>query len=114
MRYNTQDWKGSFINDIIKDSNYNSYLELGVSLGESWKRIFCKNKVGVDNDHMVSQYFDGVICATTDEFFKTSKLKFDLIYIDASHEKNQAYKDFKNSYNSLNTGGIIIFHDIIL
>ena len=45
MRYNTQDWKGSFINDIIKDSNYSSYLELGVAVGESWKRIFCKNNI---------------------------------------------------------------------
>ena len=112
MKYNTNDWKGFLINDLITDLNYQSYLELGVSLGESWNRITCDKKIGVDNDINVTNKFDGVIHSTTDDYFLNNNDKFDLIYIDALHEKNQVYKDFKNSFNSLNDSGIIIFHDI--
>jgi predicted O-methyltransferase YrrM len=108
MKYNTHDWKGFLINDLISDLNYKSYLELGVSVGESWKLIYCENKIGVDNNINVANEFDGVIHATTDDYFLNNKDKFDLIYIDALHEKNQVYKDFKNSFNSLNDSGIII------
>ena len=112
MKYNTHDWKGFLINDLISDLNYKSYLELGVSIGESWKLISCENKIGVDNNINVANEFDGVIHATTDDYFLNNKDKFDLIYIDALHEKNQVYKDFKNSFNVLNDSGVIIFHDV--
>lgn len=112
MKYNTHDWKGFLINDLISDLNYKSYLELGVSIGESWKLISCENKIGVDNNINVANEFDGVVHATTDDYFLNNQNKFDLIYIDALHEKNQVYKDFKNSFNALNDSGIIIFHDI--
>ena len=112
MKYNTHDWKGFLINDLISDLNYKSYLELGVSVGESWKLISCENKNGVDNNINVANEFDGVIHATTDDYFLNNKDKFDLIYIDALHEKNQVYKDFKNSFNVLNDSGVIIFHDV--
>lgn len=112
MKYNTHDWKGFLINDLISDLNYKSYLELGVSIGESWKLISCENKIGVDNNINVANEFDGVVHATTDDYFLNNKDKFDLIYIDALHEKNQVYKDFKNSFNVLNDSGVIIFHDI--
>lgn len=112
MKYNTHDWKGFLINDLISDLNYKSYLELGVSVGESWKLISCENKIGVDNNINVANEFDGVVHSTTDDYFLNNQNKFDLIYIDALHEKNQVYKDFKNSFNALNDSGIIIFHDI--
>ena len=112
MKYNTHDWKGFLINDLISDLNYKSYLELGVSVGESWKLISCENKIGVDNNINVANEFDGVIHSTTDDYFLNNKDKFDLIYIDALHEKNQVYKDFKNSFNVLNDSGVIIFHDV--
>ena len=112
MKYNTHDWKGFLINDLISDLNYKSYLELGVSVGESWKLISCENKIGVDNNINVANEFDGVVHSTTDDYFLNNQNKFDLIYIDALHENNQVYKDFKNSFNALNDSGIIIFHDI--
>jgi hypothetical protein len=113
MRYLTHDWKGFFINDIIKEFEFKSYLELGVSIqGESWKRINCLNKIGVDSDRKVSQIFPEVINTTTDFFFQNTSSKFDLIYIDACHEKHQVYRDFQNSFEHLNENGIIIFHDI--
>ncbi len=112
MKYTTHDWKGYFINDLISDLNYKYYLELGVSVGESWKLISCENKIGVDSNINVANEFDSVLHSTTDDFFLKNNNKFDLIYIDALHEKNQVYKDFKNSFYALNDSGIIIFHDI--
>ena len=48
---------------------------------------------------------------TSDEFFKTNKLYFDLIYIDGDHEYKQVLKDCKNSWRILNKNGIMIFDD---
>lgn len=110
--YGTETWKGYFINNLIKDLNYTNYLELGVASGETWNQVFCKNKVGVDIDQNIK--IPGVIIETTDEYFKTTvkRSKFDLIYIDSYHEKNQVKKDFYNSWKCLNPGGLVVFHDI--
>lgn len=48
---------------------------------------------------------------TSDKFFEINKEKFDLIYIDGSHEMEQVYKDISNSWACLNHNGIIICDD---
>lgn len=112
--YGTDEWKGYFINNLINDINYSSYLELGVYVdGASWYQVSCDKKVGVDNNPNVN--IEGVIPVSTDEYFDSvidEDTKFDLIYIDAYHEKNQVKKDFFNSWKHLNPGGIILMHDI--
>lgn len=111
--YETEEWKGYFINNLIKDLNYKSYLELGVAAGESWHQITCENKVGVDNNPDIR--FPGVLLCTTDQYFDhfiDESIKFDLIFIDAYHEKNQVKTDFYNSWDHLNPGGMILMHDV--
>jgi hypothetical protein len=111
--YGTEEWKGYFINNLIKDLNYSSYLELGVAAGESWHQIKCNKKVGVDNNPNIK--IPGVVLSTTDQyfdFFIDEDVNYDLIYIDAYHEKNQVKKDFYNSWDHLNPGGMIIMHDV--
>jgi len=106
-------WRGEFFNKIIKELNYSSYLELGVSTGECcWNIVECDRKVGVDSNPTLD--IPNVICTTTDEYFASldNNVKFDLIFIDAYHEKYQVYKDFCNSLNHLTPNGIIVFHDI--
>ena len=44
----------------------------------------------------------------SDSFFKTNNIFFDFIYIDGSVEKNQTYKDIKNSFMFLKNNGLII------
>ena len=44
-------------------------------------------------------------------FFLNHKEKFDVIYVDGSHEADQVYKDIKNSWNILNINGILICDD---
>jgi len=48
---------------------------------------------------------------TSDNFFANNNEKFDIIYIDGSHEAFQVYKDINNSWNSLNINGLIICDD---
>jgi hypothetical protein len=112
--YGTENWKGYFINEVIKDLKYSSYLELGVYVdGASWHQITCDKKIGVDNNPNVN--IEGVIPVSTDEYFESvisEDTRFDLIYIDAYHEKNQVKRDFFNSWKYLNPGGIILMHDI--
>lgn len=106
-------WRGHFFNKLIEKLNYSSYLELGVSGGQyCWNLVNCKSKVGVDANPNLN--IPGVICSYTDQYFSTldENVKFDLIYIDAWHEKYQAYRDFSNSINHLTDRGIIIIHDI--
>ena len=111
--FNNRYWRGILFNKIIKELSYSSYLELGVSTGEyCYNMIDCKNKYGVDVDTNIN--LPNVFRCYTDEYFKflDGNVKFDLIYIDAYHEKYQAYKDFYNSIDHLNGNGMIIFHDI--
>ncbi len=106
-------WRGHFFNKLIRELNYSSYLELGVSSGHyCWDVVRCPNKVGVDSNPNLN--IPGVVCSTTDDYFKNldSNVKFDLIFIDAFHEKYQVYKDFCNSLLHLNPGGAIIMHDV--
>tara|TARA_R100000951_G_scaffold82238_1_gene69919 strand:- start:3741 stop:4091 length:351 start_codon:yes stop_codon:yes gene_type:complete len=44
-------------------------------------------------------------------FFEKFKHKADMIFIDADHKYESASRDFKNSLDILNTGGVIIMHD---
>lgn len=110
--YDTYDWKGHFLNDLIEKFVFTSYLELGVAQGETWKNVNCELKEGVDSNSSVS--FDNVVISTTDDYFSNldKSKKFDLVFIDACHEKNHVKMDFFNSFKYLNKNGIIVFHDI--
>lgn len=110
--YTIRNWRGRFINNLIKNLGFTSYLELGISVGECWKEIELENKVGIDTWVQIED--NRVISTTTDEFFNLldSSKKFDLVFIDADHEKNQVFKDFCNSYENLSEDGIILLHDI--
>lgn len=101
-------WKGRFINNIINDGKYENYLELGVAAGESWYEISCKNKIGVD----VYPRFNPIRQSTTDNFFISNTEKFDVIFIDACHEKIHVMNDFINSLSVLSDNGIILLHDV--
>jgi hypothetical protein len=111
-KYTSHEWKGEFINDLVRDLGYRSYLELGVDSGTTWNQISCDVKVGVDSNPSVQMPF--VIISSTDSYFASinKEVEFELIYIDAYHEKNQVKKDFFNSLSHLKRGGVIILHDI--
>ncbi|MES2395658.1 MAG: class I SAM-dependent methyltransferase [Bacteroidota bacterium] len=51
---------------------------------------------------------------TTDVYFNqlSKTAKFDVIFIDADHSYEGVKKDYDNSLNHINKGGLIIFHDV--
>ena len=99
----------AFINKAIQKYNNCKYLEIGVDNNEVFNTIPLpiKNKIGVDPVR------GGRRRITSDEFFKTNNIKFDVIFIDGLHEYEQCQRDCINSIKSINKGGIIFFHDFL-
>lgn len=96
------------INALAKKVNAKTYLEIGYRDGSCFRNIQIPCKTGVDP-------FPKDIVAmkmTSDDFFaKNSDAKFDVIFIDGLHEKEQFERDVFNSMNALNENGAIICHD---
>lgn len=62
-----------------------------------------------------SKYPDKVqyLGLTSDNFFEMNKTKYNFIYIDGMHTKEQIPRDIINSWNSLLVGGIIWMDDYL-
>jgi len=112
-KYNMPTWKGHFLTDIAKKYKFKNYLELGIATGETWKNVQIENKVGVEYDPKWPK-FENVIISSTDDYFLEldESVKFDMVFIDACHEKTQVKRDFLNSFNHLSDNGLIVMHDI--
>lgn len=102
------------INFLIEKYNFDNYLEIGVSNGENYKKINCKNKISVDPAEGFYAHANPTYKMTSDEFFEVvcAELeKFDIIFIDGLHHSEQVDKDIKNSLKFLNENGFIVLHD---
>lgn len=101
------------LNWIIREKNYNSYLEIGVeNPATNLDRICIKYKVGVDPNFIrfpVGMSFSG----TSDEFFLQNNEIFDIIFIDGLHVDYQVYKDIENSFKALSDRGTVVMHDCL-
>jgi hypothetical protein len=99
------------INQFITKYNYKTYLELGIcNKDNTFNHVVCADKTGVD----IQPSTDPTYAMSTDEFFQTVAVgkTWDIIFIDASHEKTQALRDFENSLKHLSENGTIIMDDI--
>ena len=99
------------LNNIIQEREHNSYLEIGVETGITFKHIDIKNKLGVDPDP--SYKGDGIILKTSDDFFKENNKKFDIIFIDGMHQLEYVYNDFFNAISCLTQTGSIVIDDVL-
>lgn len=99
------------INELIQEMGYSNYLEIGLGTLANFKAIKCDIKHGVDP---AFENGIGVYGCTSDEFFETNdgQMKYDLIYLDGLHHRDQLEKDIVNAWNCLNKGGMILIHDI--
>ena len=95
-----------FVIDTIKAT---SYLEVGLFTGDSWRCITAPSKVSVDANPSCGATYT----MTSDDFFKTNKETFDVIFIDAYHEKTQVLKDINNALLCLSPNGVIVAHDTL-
>lgn len=91
----------------IKKTNATDYLEIGCDKDQIFSNISVKNKIGVDPSR------GGNVRTTSDEFFKSNKQKFDVIFVDGLHYYEQVKRDVENSLNVLKNNGIIIIHDML-
>ena len=96
------------IQSLIDKIGAKKYLEVGVSAGENFREIKCDTKVGVDPEPNTP----ATIHVTSDDFFKTNKEKFDVIFIDGLHHADQVYRDIANALLCLNDDGYIVCHDM--
>lgn len=101
------------VNTIIDTYNYNSYLEIGVENGITFKNIKLdmSKKVGVDPDPTYKE--ENIILKTSDAFFKENNKLFDIIFIDGMHQLEYVYNDFFNSINCLTPKGSIVIDDVL-
>jgi hypothetical protein len=98
------------INGLIKKYNYKSYLEIGVNTpaqpGYNWVGVDVPVKHGVDPN------VDTTYKMTSDEFFDNHiSQKYDIVFVDGLHLREQVYRDIVNSINNLNGNGVIVVHD---
>ena len=109
IRDDTYSTRHSIINKCSE--NMNSYLEIGVEYGYTFKRINIENKLGVDPDPK----FDDIriLKQTSDEFFENNESKIDIIFIDGMHQSDYVLKDLNNSIECLSENGIIFIDDIL-
>jgi len=102
-------YKGTMRWDIIQETidanGYKSYLEIGIDKAQTWKRITCDLKHGMDPKG------GGTHKMTSDEFFKRFNNTYDCIFIDGLHHSDQVAKDIDNALGRLNPGGTILMHD---
>ena len=48
---------------------------------------------------------------TSDNFFTQNNEKFDFVYVDGDHSKEQVLKDLQNSWSVLNNNGFLLVDD---
>jgi hypothetical protein len=90
---------------LIDKNNFKSYLEIGVRRCETFNKVECDIKIGVDPNGR------GTHKMKSDEFFLQNNNVYDIIFIDGLHIDEQVTKDIKNSLSCLSKGGAIVMHD---
>ena len=100
-------FRWDLIQFLINKYDYKTYLEIGCDKDQSFSKIEIPHKVGVD------PISGGTIRKTSDDFFKTNKEKFDIIFIDGLHHYEQVIIDIDNALNILNDNGHILVHDCL-
>jgi hypothetical protein len=103
----------SVIQYLIDKNQYQTYLEIGTAHGSNYKKINCKTKVGIEPKKFKSSSELEILPITSDEFFAANPLRFDIIFIDGLHIKEQVLKDIMNSLDVLSANGVIVCHDML-
>lgn len=100
------------INSIAARIGARTYLEIGVQAGHTISRVEVDRIVGVDPDpssaatiHLPSDAYFGTLDAAD------SSERFDLVFVDGLHHREQVVRDVENSIRYLSDGGVIVVHD---
>jgi len=104
------------INYLIERYNYNSYLEIGVQFPESnFFNVNAEYKTGVEPYPVRDLLQNSIVELTSDMFFKSLEedVKYDIIFIDGLHTREQCLEDILNSLKHLSDNGTILVHDCL-
>ena len=104
------------INFLIQKFNFKNYLEIGVQFPHSnYDKIDIKNKTGVEPFPITDLLNKGIVELTSDMFFKSLEayVKYDIIFIDGLHTREQCLADILNSLKHLSPNGIVLVHDCL-
>lgn len=108
------------LNHLVRKHGYKRYLEIGVANADTFRRVECADKTGVDphSAHATHKM-------TSDSFFSSlstlhpptlplshSPTLFDLIFVDGLHVEAQVDRDVENALAHLAPGGTIVLHDV--
>lgn len=95
------------INRLATVLDARTYLEVGVHRGETFARVQVPRRESVDPNHPATH------AMRSDAFFETvaQGRKWDLIFIDGYHTRQQARRDIGNALEHLEPGGAIVVHD---
>lgn len=109
-------YTSKIINKLVQDNGYKTYLEIGISSGNTFREVICDVKEGVDPNggDITKPDVPSFITYpyTSDIFFENYVCKkYDIVFIDGLHHCDQALRDIYNSIQNLNSGGIILLHD---
>jgi len=104
--------RADIINNTFQETD-KSYLEIGICIGDTYRKIKFKKKIGVDPNPTGEGIKFTTYKVTSDYFFSNiCKHYFDVIFIDGLHFADQVEKDINNSLKWLNDGGVILCHDM--
>jgi hypothetical protein len=104
------------INHLIEVKGYQKYLEIGVQFPESnFFKVDAEYKTGVEPYPVTDLLQKSIIELTSDMFFKSleDNVKYDIIFIDGLHTREQCLADILNSLKHLSDNGTILVHDCL-
>lgn len=105
--------KDQLINFAAKKINAKTYLEIGHEHGYNFNKIEIKFKESMDP--ATDGRGNPTYRVSSNEFFEkiVGDKKYDIIFIDGLHIKDQVIKDIQNSLDHINPNGIIFMHDCL-
>ena len=114
LQYKKTEHYSNLIKWLVKLTNCQKYLEIGVSTGDNIYEIryevdFCECVDTVDNLSNKDKIKFNL--ESSDNFFVKNSNIYDIIFIDGDHSFEQVKVDFENALKVLNKYGIIILHD---
>lgn len=101
--------RSELLNLIARRIGAKTYLEIGVYSGASFNAVEVQHKVGVDP----APGSVATIYQESDRYFEdlAPDVRFDLVFVDGLHTREQAGRDIQNALAHLAPGGVVVVHD---
>lgn len=113
-------WHSLYLADLARQLKPESYLEVGIYEGETFKLVspHANRSFGIDISSSAIRSIANVrhstaFLGTLGDFIGANHGigGFDLIFIDADHAKDSVISDFDNACNLLAPNGLLVLHD---